>query len=169
MARKFTDRTAYNGETLNGRFTAPESATAVRVELADGTRTATVAATKDADGTWRAAAPAKTLTGFSGATRWVALADTPDGTEVIAEGEIFIRALVSPHRAVVAAIEKAVAEWGQSPNKSISVGEVSINAKTLDELLAALRYWRGRVAADERGAKAPAGGIRFMRTEFRHV
>lgn len=169
MARKFTDRAAFDGETLTGTFTAPPETTALVVKLADGSKTAEVAATKTAGGTWTATATAAVLAGFAGATRWIALASTPDGAEAVAEGEIYIRPIVSKHRAVVAAIEAAVENYGKNANRSISVGEVSITYKTYDELLALLNYWRGRAAADERGVKPRAGGIRLIRTEFCHV
>ena len=81
MARQFTDSTAFDGETLSGTFTAPDGTTAVTVKLADGVKSATVTATANADGTWTATATPETLQGFSGATRWLAFATTPDGTE----------------------------------------------------------------------------------------
>ena len=72
MARRFTDRAVFDGETLTGTFTAPDGTTAVTVKLADGAKTADVAATDNGDGTWDATATAETLAGFSGATRWIA-------------------------------------------------------------------------------------------------
>lgn len=167
MARKFTDRAAFDGETLTGTFTAPPETTALVVKLADGSKTAEVAATKTADGTWTATATAAVLAGFAGATRWIALASTPDGAEAVAEGEIYIRPIVSKHRAVVAAIENALQNYGTNQNKSISVGEVSITYKDYNDLLAILDFWRQRVAADERGRSQPTAGIKRVRMEFR--
>ena len=54
MARRLTDRTAFDGETLTGNFTAPVGTTAVSVKLSDGVKNATVAATANGDGTWTA-------------------------------------------------------------------------------------------------------------------
>lgn len=167
MARKFTDRAAFDGETLTGTFTAPSETTALVVKLADGSKTAEVAATKTAGGTWTATATAAVLAGFAGATRWIALASTPDGAEAVAEGEIYIRPIVSKHRAVVAAIENALQNYGTNQNKSISVGEVSITYKDYNDLLAILDFWRKRVAADERGRSQPTAGIKRVRMEFR--
>lgn len=165
MARRFTDRAVFDGETLTGTWTAPDGTTAVTVRLADGAKTADVAATDNGDGTWDATATAETLAGFSGATRWIAYATTASGTEAIGSGEIYIRALVSKYRAVVAAIETALQNWGNNPNQSISVGEISISYKNYDELLGALAYWRDRVKADENGTQ-PTGGVQRVKVRF---
>ena len=166
MARRLTDRTAFDGETLTGTFTAPVGTTAVVVKLADGVKSATVDATANGDGTWTATVTAETLAGISGATRWIAYATTPDGTEAIANGEIYLRALVSKYRAVVAAVENALQNYGSDPNKSIQVGELSITYKDYADLLSILSYWRRRVAADEAGTVPSAGGVRIVKTRF---
>lgn len=166
MARRLTDRTAFDGETLTGKFTAPVGTTAVSVKLSDGVKNATVAATANGDGTWTATATADTLAGFSGATRWIAYATTPDGTEAIANGEIYLRALVSKYRAVVAAVENALQNYGNNPNKSIQVGELSITYKDYDDLLAILSYWRKRAEADENGTPPQTGGVQFLKVRF---
>lgn len=166
MARRLTDRTAFDGETLTGTFTAPVGTTAVAVKLSDGVKSATAEATANGDGTWTATVTAETLAGFSGATRWIAYATTPDGTEAIANGEIYLRSLVSKYRAVVAAVENALQNYGSDPNKSIQVGELSITYKDYADLLSILSYWRRRVAADEAGTVPPAGGVRIVKTRF---
>lgn len=165
MSRRLTDRAAFDGETLTGTFNAPDGTTAVAVKLADGVKSATVNAVQGADGAWTATATAATLAGFSGATRWIAYATTPGGTEAIGSGEIYIRALVSKYRAVVAAIETALQNWGNNPNQSISVGEISISYKSYDDLLAILAYWRDRVKADENGTQ-PTGGVQRVKVRF---
>ena len=106
------------------------------------------------------------LAGFSGATRWIAYATTPDGTEAIANGSIYIRALVSKYRAVVAAVEKALENYGNNPNKSIQVGELSITYKDYADLLNILAYWRSRAEADENGMQPKTGGVRFLKVRF---
>lgn len=166
MARRFTDRAAFDGETLTGDFTAPGGTTAVAVMLSDGAKSATVAATQNGDGTWTATATAEALAGFSGATRWIAYATTPDGTEAIANGSIYIRALVSKYRAVVAAVEKALENYGNNPNKSIQVGELSITYKDYGDLLNILAYWRKRAEADENGTPPQTGGVQFLKVRF---
>ena len=166
MARRLTDRTAFDGETLTGKFTAPVGTTAVSVKLSDGVKNATVAATANGDGTWTATATAETLAGFSGATRWIAYATTPDGTEAIANGEIYLRALVSKYRAVVAAVENALQNYGNNPNKSITVGDLSITYKDYADLLSILAYWRRRAEEDETGQQPKTNGPKFMKVRF---
>jgi hypothetical protein len=165
MAKKFTDRAAFDGETLTGRFNVPANTTAVVVKLADGTKTADVVAENNADGTWTATATAEVLRGFAGATRWIVYATTPDGTEAVKNGEIYIRPLVSKHRAVVAAIENALQNWATNPNRQISVGELSITYKDRAELLDILAYYRRKAEADENGIK-PAGGVQRIKMRF---
>ena len=166
MARKFTDRAVFTGETLAGTWTAPAGATAVSVKLADGLNAATVAATSNGDGTWTATVPAETVSGFYGVTRWIVFATTADGTEEIANGSIYIRQLVSKYRAVVAAIETALQNWASNPNRSISVGELSITYKDRADLLSILAYWKKVVRADEAGAEITPGGVSFVKVRF---
>ena len=165
MARRFTDRAVFDGETLTGTWTAPNDATAITVKLADGAKAATVEATANGDGTWTATATAETLSGFSGATRWIVYATTPGGVEQIGFGAVYIRPLVSRYRAVVAAIENALQNWANNPNKSIQVGELSINYKDRADLLDILAYYQRKAAADENGTQ-PAGGVQFMKVRF---
>ena len=165
MARRFTDRAVFDGETLTGTWTAPAGATAVVVKLADGAKTTEVAATANGDGTWTARADAATLVGFSGATRWIVYATTPDGVEQIAFGAVYIRPLVSKYRAVVAAIENALQNWANNPNRSISVGELQITYKDRADLLDILAYYQRKAAADENGT-TPTGGVQLIKTRF---
>lgn len=165
MARRFTDRAVFDGETLTGTWTAPDGATAVSVKLADGAKNTIVAATRNDDGTWTATATPETLAGFSGATRWIVYATTPDGVEQIAFGAVYIRPLVSKYRAVVAAIETALQNWANNPNRSISVGELQITYKDRADLLDILAYYQRKAAADENGIQ-PAGGVQLIKTRF---
>ena len=165
MARRFTDRAVFDGETLTGTWTAPAGATAVVVKLADGAKNAEVAATANGDGTWTAKADAATLAGFSGATRWIVFATTPDGVEQIAFGAVYIRPLVSKYRAVVAAIENALQNWANNPNRNISVGELQITYKDRADLLDILAYYQRKAAADENGT-TPTGGVQLIKTRF---
>lgn len=165
MARRFTDRAVFDGETLTGTWTAPAGATAVVVKLANGAKTAEVAATANGDGTWTATANAATLAGFSGATRWIVYATTPDGVEQIAFGAVYIRPLVSKYRAVVAAIENALQNWANNPNRSISVGELQITYKDRADLLDILAYYQRKAEADENGT-TPTGGVQLIKTRF---
>lgn len=166
MARRFTDRAVFDGETLTGTWTAPDGATAVTVKLSDGAKNAEVAATANGDGTWTAKADAATLAGFSGATRWIVYATTPDSVEQIAFGAVYIRPLVSKYRAVVAAVENALQNYGNNPNKSITVGDLSITYKDYADLLSILAYWRRRAEADETGQQPKTNGPKFMKLRF---
>lgn len=165
MARRFTDRAVFDGETLTGTWTAPDGATAVTVKLSDGAKNEEVAATANGDGTWTAKADAATLAGFSGATRWIVYATTPDSVEQIAFGAVYIRPLVSKYRAVVAAIENALQNWANNPNRSISVGELQITYKDRADLLDILSYYQRKAAADEDGT-TPPGGVQLIKTRF---
>lgn len=166
MARRFTDRAVFDGETLTGTWTAPDGATAVVVKLADGAKNAEVAATDNGDGTWTATATAETLAGFSGATRWIVYATTAGGTEAIASGAVYVRPLVSKYRAVVAAVENALQNYGNNPNKSITVGDLSITYKDYADLLSILAYWRRRAEEDETGQQPKTNGPKFMKVRF---
>ena len=109
---------------------------------------------------------AGTLAGFSGATRWIAYATTPDGTEAIANGEIYLRSLVSKYRAVVAAVENALQNYGNNPHNSITVGDLSITYKDYADLLSILAYWRRRAEADETGQQPKTNGPKFVKVRF---
>ncbi len=166
MARPLTARSAFDGETLAGTFKAPAGTTAVVLKLADGAKTATARATANADGTWTATLDPSALAGFHGPARWIAYATTPTGTEAFATGDIYFRSLISPYRAVVAAVEQAIQNYGNNPNKSISVGDLSITYKDYADLLSILAYWKQRVRADEAGMEAKTGGVQFLKVRF---
>lgn len=151
---KFTDRAAFVGETLTETFSL-EDATSAKIVMADGTNTVTADAT--ADGTsWTATANPSTL---SGNVRWQLQVTRASGVTVEASGQIYLKPLVSKHRAVVAAIETALQNWGNNPNKQISVGELSITYKDREELVGLLSYWRSRADADEQGTTATSGPL----------
>lgn len=161
---KLTDRSAYQGETLHATF-RDDAATSISVTLKDGTSSAVIAATKAEDGSWVFAATPEQLNGFEGRTNWVAMSMRPDGSSVIAGGHIYIRPLVSKWREVVDAIEEAIRGWGTNANQTITVGEVSITAKTLDDLIAARNHFKQKADADEAGRES-SGGPRIMLTTF---
>ena len=92
-------------------------------------------------------------------------ATTASGTEAIASGAVYVRPLVSKYRAVVAAIETALQNWANNPNRSISVGELQITYKDRADLLDILAYYQRKAAADENGIQ-PAGGVQIIKTRF---
>lgn len=166
MARNFTDRAVFDGETITGTWKAPAETTDVVVKFADDTRQSELAATKNSDGTFTATTATDTLAGFSGLTRWIVYATTSSGTVVLASGRFYIRPIVSRYRAVVAAIETALQNWGNNPNKTISVDSINITYKDRDDLLGVLAYWRGRAEADENGIAPQTGGVKIVKVRF---
>ena len=152
-----TDRAAFVGETLTATFSATENDAEAVVMLSDGTAQTETAATKDG-GEWAATVPTD---GLSGRARWIARVTRADGSKaVVASGAIYLKPLVSKYRAVVAAIETALQNWGSNPNKQISVGELSITYKDREELVGLLSYWRSRADADESGSTATSGPLK---------
>lgn len=154
---KIKDRAAFVGETLTGVFAASPDATAVNLLMADCTKTATAPATKNGDNWEVSITPAE----LSGSVRWFLQVHSPRGMGVEAHGEIYLKPLVSKYRAVVAEIENALKNWGNNPNKTISVGEMSITYKDRDELLGLLSYWRNKAEADENGRTATSGPLKI--------
>lgn len=159
---KLTDRAAIVGEVLDATFDGlPETATAVRVLLADDTKTESVEATKSGN-SWNFE---HTPTEVSGKVRWFVEVYIGQRMGVAKSGTIYLRPVVSKYRAVVAAIENALTNWANNPNKRIQCGELSIEYKDRDDLLGILAYWRGRAEADENGTAA-ASGPRVLRGGF---
>ena len=66
---------------------------------------------------------------------------------------------------MIAAIDEAVRTWGTNPNHSISVGEISITYKTLDELLAVRAQYVQRAEEEENG-RSLTGGLRVVEVCF---
>ena len=155
---KLTDRAAIVGEVLDATFDGlPETATAVRVLLADDTKTESVEATRDGD-RWNFE---HTPTDLSGNVRWFLQVYKQERMSVAASGTIYLRPTVSKYRAVVAAIENALQNWGSNPNKRIQCGELTIEYKDRDELVGLLSYWRSRAEADENGNTASSGPLKI--------
>lgn len=166
MARRFTDRAVFDGETLTGTWPAPNGTTAVVVKLADNyAKAAEVAATANGDGTWTATATAEVLAGFSGKTTWRVFATSASGSDVIATGAVYIRPLVSKYRAVVAAIDKTLQNLASNPNRSITVGELQVTYKDRDDLQKQ-RYDFLKWAVAEEEGREPAGGVQLIKTRF---
>ena len=76
------------------------------------------------------------------------------------------RSQISKYRAVVAAVENALQNYGNNPNKSITVGDLSITYKDYADLLSILAYWRRRAEEDETGQQPKANGPKFMKVRF---
>ena len=154
---KITDRAAFAGETLTATFAARTADETAKIIMADGETTLEADATRDGD-TWKVTVATSSL---SGNVRWRFQTTDDTGGVVVAEyGSIYLKPLVSKYRAVVAAIETALQNWGNNPNKQISVGEVSITYKDREELVGLLSYWRSRATADENGTTATSGPLK---------
>lgn len=148
----------YAGETA--RITvAAEGATAVKVVCG-----ALSFALAESDGAWTATVPTASL---SGRVIWTVFATYADGcVEAVARGAFTVLcAGRSPKRDVIDAIDEAIRTWGTNPNRSISVGELSISYKTLDELLAVRAQYVQQAEAEETGA-AQSGGVRIVGVRF---
>ena len=115
-------------------------------------------------GVWSGNIPTDTL---SGRVNWTVFAKDAEGlTTAIAHGSFFVRcAGRSPLREVVEKIDEAMRTWGTNPNRSISVGEISISYKTLDELLAVRAQYVQRAEEQESG-RALTGGLRVVEVCF---
>ena len=159
MAR-LKDKIAFEGESLSEDFRAPAGTTALVVNLADDTSARSIKATSVVD-IWHFAASPSDLKGLSGKVRWNAMVHVGSEDMVIDYGSIYIRPLVSKYREVLAAIDEALKSWDSSPNHTVSVGEITITAKTRSDLVSARAYWQGRADADESGSGVGGGPLRL--------
>ena len=117
-----------------------------------------------ADGVWTGTVDTATLVG----TRipWTIMVTADGETTAVAHGMFALRcAGRSALRDVIAAIDEAVRTWGTNPNRSISVGEISITYKTLDELLAVRAQYVQRAEEEENG-RSLTGGLRVVEVCF---
>ena len=148
----------YAGETAKIAVEAT-GATAVDVVYANSK----VALAEDG-GVWTGAIPTDNL---AGRVNYTVFAKDADGnTEAVAHGAFTVRcAGRSPLRDVVDAIDKAVRTWGTNPNRSLTVGEISITYKSLDELLAVRAQYVQRAEEEESG-RALTGGLRVVEVCF---
>lgn len=120
---------------------------------------------RDGDGPWSADIPTDRLVG---SISWTLFAKYPDGrTTALAHGVFRVRcAGRSKLRDVVEKIDEAIRTWGTNPNRSISVGEIRIDYKSLDDLLAVRAQYVQRVEEEENG-RALTGGPRIVEVAFR--
>lgn len=167
MARKLTDKFAFEGESITATFSAPSAATSVVLNYATEKKTGTKAAVR-VEGTdnWVASLGVSDLKGITGDMCWRAIASSADGADVVANGRIYIRPLVSEYRKVIAAIDEALKSWDTNPNHTVSVGEITITAKTRQDLVTARAFWEGKANADEAGTVARTSGPRRVLTCF---
>jgi len=148
----------YAGETA-AIAVAVSDATAVRVVCGAATH-----ALENADGVWRCSID---TAGLVGRIPYTVLATDAGGvTEAVAHGAFTVRcAGRSALRDVIAAIDEAVRTWGTNPNRSVSVGEINITYKSLDELLAVRAQYVQRAEEEENG-RSLTGGLRVVEVCF---
>ncbi len=161
-AMKTTFRARYHaGETAK---VAVEAAGAASVRAVVGASSFALA--EGDDGTWSGTVPTASLVGR---VMWTVFVTDADGCVTVPDGGsgsfVVTCAGRSPKRDVVDAIDKAIETWGTNPNRSLSVGEISITYKSLDELLSIRAQYEQRAEAEEMGA-ASSGGVRTVEVCF---
>lgn len=146
------------GETATVSVQATEAAAVVVIVGAGSTNLANV------DGVWSAKVPTAKLVGR---VRWSVMVTGTDGTVSCLARGVFtvVCAGRSPLRDVVDKIDEAVRTWGTNPNRSISVGEIRIDYKSLDDLLA-VRAQYVQMAEEQENGRSLTGGLRVMEVRF---
>ena len=94
---------------------------------------------------------------MSGQYRFAAIADG----RVRDCGKFYVKALVSKYRAVVGAIDAALQGVAANGKYSITVGEISMQDKTFDEMVKARNYYERLANADEEGTAPTHGPTRI--------
>lgn len=98
---------------------------------------------------------------YQGDVRYTIFAENAAGDiYAMDSGAFFVRcSSCSNLRNVVKKIDEAIETWGTNPNKSLSVGEINITYKSLDELLAVRAQYMQRINEAEQGTSR-SGGLR---------
>lgn len=150
----------FAGETAKIAVDAPGAAS-VRAVVG-----ASSFALSESGGTWSTAVPTASLVGR---VMWTVFVTDAEGCVSVPDGGsgsfLVLCAGRSPKRDIVDAIDRAIETWGTNPNRSISVGEISISYKSLDELLSIRAQYVQRAEAEELGA-ASSGGVRTVEVCF---
>lgn len=119
---------------------------------------------QDDEGVWSGKIPTDNLIGKVQYT--IFANDADGGAEAIAHGSFTVRcAGRSPLRDVIDKIDEAIRTWGTNANRSISVGEINIVYKSLDELLAVRAQYVQRAEEQESG-RILTGGLRVVEVCF---
>lgn len=135
------------GET--GIFTVPDNGyNAVR--FAYGAKSADM---DKVNGVWTVSISTASL---SGSYNWAMFADG----SVVSSGRFNVRVLASKNRAIVEAIDAAMAKTAANGKYSVTVGEISLQDKTFDEMMKWRGYFESLAAADESGSTPTFGPYR---------
>lgn len=114
------------------------------------------------DGKWSGVISTAAL---SGEIRYAVLAQTGSAVCCVAEGTAFVRVMRSRYRDVVEAINAAIEKVAINGKYSVSVGEISLQDKTFDEMVNFVSYYKGLAEADETGT-AVTGRVGSILMEF---
>lgn len=165
VMRTLADSTAiYAGETLTVSVPVPTGTVSAEVRITGG---AVVALAVDGAGNATGTISAAVTLALPAAVRWGVFATGADGSVSCAvSGTLSVAKLTSDYRAALAAVDAAIASFSSNPNRSITVGEIQITYKSLDDLLALRSYYAGLVAADEGTGADAAGKFARILTRF---
>ena len=94
---------------------------------------------------------------LAGAYRFAVLADGA----LVEEGTFSVRVLVSKYRKVVAAIDAAMQKTGRNGLSSVSVGEITLNNKSFDEMQKWRGYYLSLAAQEETGETSDSSAAPF--------
>ncbi len=151
----------FAGETAKVKVSAP-SASAVFVVVGSSQYDLTK---NDSSDIWSLVLPTAALS--AGRVNWTLFVKNADlSVEALAHNSFTILcAGVSPKRQIIEKIDEAIRTWGTNPNRTISVGEINISYKSLNELLAVRAQFIQQAEAEETGA-AKSGGVRMVEVHF---
>ena len=108
-----------------------------------------------ADGVWTATLATSAL---SGRYNWAIFADG----KAIGSGSFYVRPLVSKWRPVVDAIDTALQKLAANGKYSVTVGDISLQDKTYDEMMKFRAHYAALAEGDEDGTGAAGGPVRTM-------
>jgi len=101
-----------------------------------------------ADGVWSASVSSADM---AGVVRYAVFATVDGEKKAVETGAFTVRPLRSKYWAVVEAIDAALQGVAANGKYSITVGEISLQDKTFDEMIKFEEYYRGLAEQDETG------------------
>jgi len=136
----------YAGESVGVTASVPEGTASASLRFTGGQTFPLDVSGTSATGT---ISPAVTLALPRNCRYYLYVTDGAGFVSCTFSGTMTVAKLTSDYRAALAAVDAAIAAYGSNPNKSITVGEISISYRSLDDLLALRSHYAGLVAADE--------------------
>lgn len=164
MARIVSKTGIVAGESFAVHFAAPAGATEAAISLTGGI---TIQFALEEGEFTAEITSAATLT-LPTVTRYAVFVTTPEGKTAVETGTLAVAKIESQYRAMLQAVEAAIASWGSNPNQTISVGEINISYKTIADLFSLRAYFKGLVEEEESGGESPitSGGPFIIGTRF---